>query len=83
MRISYVVFGANAEGQIVETWKLHGFRFVDMAVGDLRPDAAIKRVVVVALCRACGAQRLRGECLNAQCPTRRQALPRPKDVAHG
>ncbi len=79
MRISYVVFGANAEGQIVETWKLHGFRFVDQAVSDLRCDASICRVLVVALCHTCGAQRLSGKCLNERCPSRQKALPRPRE----
>ncbi len=74
MRISYVVYGADANGQIVATWKLHSFRFVDTAVNDLRCDASIVRVLVVALCRECGAQRLSGECLNEACPTRRKAL---------
>ncbi len=72
--ITYVLVGRDSNGQVVETYKLHRQHWVETAFHDLRANPAVVHVLIISLCRTCGAQRLRGQCLNEACPSRRKAL---------
>lgn len=80
----FLVVGIGRDGQILETWRLRRGHNIDLARMDMYCDAAIKQVVVVSLCQACGCQRVRGVCQNERCKShRRAALPVPEEVTVG